>query len=160
MESIVPALAENTTYIDLKPGKPTGPSMTQLGVPVLETTVVKKGKLHELIQLMADGQVGRRFQNFRITGVKTSEGGVEAAKLFLQFEIFGDDNVPEGESAGFGAALYAGDEKLVGFGPFPAFLPYARAWYENQFVFEVPLELFARVDRLEFTAKPDQVRMI
>lgn len=85
MENIVPALAEKTTQIELKDAKPKGLSMTQLGVPVLESTVVKKGKLQEFFQFLDDGKVGRRFQNIRVTGIKTSEGGVEAAKIFVQF---------------------------------------------------------------------------
>ena len=40
------------------------------------------------------------------------------------------------------------------------FLPYGRAWYENQFVYDVPLEAFDRADRLQLTVKADQVRMI
>ena len=105
MESAVPVLAENTTFIDLKPGKPTGLGMTQLGIPVLDGTVVKKGKLHEFIQLTNDDKPGRRYQNIRITAVKTGEGGIESAKVFVQFEVFGDDNVPEAPgSAAFSVA--------------------------------------------------------
>ncbi|NMG67351.1 hypothetical protein GPA19_20625 [Azoarcus indigens] len=156
----MPALAENRTVIELKTAKPTGLGITQLGVPVAEGTAIKKGKLHEFIQLLDDGKAGRRYQNLRVTGVKASEGGVESAKLFVQFEVFGDDNVPLGANSGFGAALCAGGETLLELASAPAFLPYARAWFENQFVFEVPVELFERADGVAFTARPDEVRLI
>lgn len=160
MESTVPALTENTTFIDLKPAKSTGLSLTELGVPVLDSTVVKKGKLHEFIQLLEDGKVGRRFQNIRVTGVKTSEGGIESAKIIVQVEVFGDDNVPLAANSGFGGTLLAGPENLAELAPNSVFLPYARAWFENQFVYEVPTELFDRADRMAFTVRADQVRMI
>ena len=91
-------LLESKTYIDLAIAKPTG--LNDLGVPILETTVVKKGKLHEFSQPMADGKVGRMFQNLRITGIKTIEGGTEAAKIFISFEVFGDSNIPKAANSG------------------------------------------------------------
>lgn len=160
MESIVPALVENTTLIDLKAAKPIGSSVTQLGVPVLDSTAIRKGKLNEFIQLVDDGKVGRRFQNIRVTGVKTHEGGIESAKIFVQFEAFGDDNVPLEANSGFAATLLAGPDTLLELAPGSVFLPYARYWFENQFVYEIPTGVFDRADRLAFTARADQVRMI
>jgi hypothetical protein len=161
MESIiVPALAENTTQIELAVAKPKGLSLTQLGIPLQEGCVIKKGKLHEFIQLLDDGKVGRRFQNIRVTGVKTREGGSESAKVFVEFEIFGDDNVPVAANSGFGVALCAGGERLLALPPSSAFLPYAGTWYENQFVYDVPTALFDRCDGLQFATRADQVRMI
>lgn len=157
----MPVLAENTTFIDLKPGKPTGLGMTQLGIPVLDGTVVKKGKLHEFIQLTNDDKPGRRYQNIRITAVKTGEGGIESAKVFVQFEVFGDDNVPEAPgSAAFSVALYDAADCLLALPASALFLPYGRAWYENQFVFELPLAVFDKAERLQLTVKADQVRAI
>jgi len=157
---IVPALAENTTHIELAIAKPKGLSLTQLGVPLQEGTVIKKGALHEFIQLLEDGKVGRRFQNIRITGVKTREGGSESAKVFVQFEVFGDDNVPMAANSGFGVSLCTGAESLLELPPSSAFLPYAGTWYENQYVYDVPTTFFDQCDRLQFTTKADQVRMI
>lgn len=160
MEINVPTLAENTTFIELKAAKPSGLSLTQLGVPQLDCTVVKKGKLHELNQMLDDGRVGRRIQNLRVTGVKTREGEVETAKIFIQFEVFGDDNVPLADNSGFAAALVAGAEHLAPLPPTRAFLPYASAWFENQFVFDVPTADFDCAERIAFTLKADQVRML
>ncbi|QDF99813.1 hypothetical protein CJ010_18490 [Azoarcus sp. DD4] len=158
---MVPTLAENTTFVELKTAKTTGLGMAQLGIPVQDDTQVKKGKLHEFIQLTHDDKVGRRYQNIRVTAVKTAEGGIDSAKVFFQFEAFGDDNVPEAPgSAAFSVALFAGDTCLLALPASSLFLPYGRAWYENQFVYEVPLAAFDQADRLQFTVKADQVRMI
>lgn len=157
----MPTLAENTTFVELKTAKTTGLGMAQLGIPVQDDTQVKKGKLHEFIQLTHDEKVGRRYQNIRVTAVKTAEGGIDSAKVFFQFEAFGDDNVPEAPgSAAFSVALFAGDTCLLALPASSLFLPYGRAWYENQFVYEVPLAAFDQADRLQFTVKADQVRMI
>ncbi|MBS0344900.1 MAG: hypothetical protein JSR69_00435 [Proteobacteria bacterium] len=156
---IVPTLAENTTHIDLAPAKPKGLSLTQLGVPLLEGTVIKKGKLPEFLQLFADGsKAGRRYQNIRITAAKAQEGAVETARVIVQFEVFGDENVPEADNSGFGITLCAGGEALLELPQTSAFLPYAACWYENQFFYEVPTALFDQVDGLHFTVKADQVR--
>jgi hypothetical protein len=156
----VPILTENTTLIDLKPAKSTGLGMAQLGFPVLDSTLVKKGKLNEFLQSTADGKVGRRYQNIRVTAVKTAEGGVESAKVFLQFEVFGDDNVPEGANGGYTVALLSGTETLLTLPASSLFLPYGRAWYENQVVFDVPLEVFGKADKLQLTVNTDQIRGI
>lgn len=156
----MPTLAENTTHIDLAIAKPKGLSLTQLGVPLLEGTVIKKGKLPEFIQLFDDGKPGRRYQNICITGVKTREGESETAKVIVQFEVFGDENVPVAVNSGFGITLCAGDESVLELPQTSAFLPYAACWYENQHVYNVPTVLFDRCDCLQFTMKADQVRVI
>jgi len=134
--------------------------MAQLGFPVLDSTLVKKGKLNEFLQSTEDGKVGRRYQNIRVTAVKTAEGGVESAKVFLQFEVFGDDNVPEGANGGYTVALLSGADTLLTLPASNLFLPYGRAWYENQAVFDMPLEVFDQTDQLQFTAGADQIRAI
>lgn len=154
----MPMLVESRTPIKLAPAKPTG--LNDLGVPLLASTAVKKGKLQELAQELEGGKVGRRFQNLRVTAVKTSEGDVESAKLFVQFEVFGDDSVPVAENSGFQATLFADQERLLELSTQSVYLPYARCWYENQSVFEIGSAVFDRVDRVEFVAKADQVRTI
>ena len=153
-------LTENTTLIELKSAKPTGLGMTQLGIPALDSTLVKKGKLNEFLQSTADGKVGRRYQNIRVTAVKTAEGGIESAKVFLQFEAFGDDNVPVGANGGYTVALLSGADALLTLPASSLFLPYGRAWYENQAVFDVPLDIFDKADQLQLTVNTDQVRAI
>jgi hypothetical protein len=157
---IVPTLAENTTHIDLTIAKPKGLSLTQLGVPLREGTVIKKGTLPEFIQLFEDGKAGRRFQNIRITAVKTREGDSESAKLIVQFEVFGDENVPVAANSGFGITLCAGTDNLVELPPTSAFLPYADTWYENHYVYDTTTHFFDQCDRLQLTLRADQVRMI
>lgn len=156
----MPVLTENTALIALKSAKPTGLGMTQLGIPVLDSTQVKKGKLHEFLQSTEDGKVGRRYQNIRVTAVRTAEGGVESGKVFLQFEVFGDDNVPEGACGGYSVALLSGAEVLLTLPASSLFLPYGRAWYENQVVFDVPLTIFDKAEQLQLTVAADRVRAI
>jgi hypothetical protein len=156
-ENIVLVLTENTTLIELKSAKPTGLGMTLLGIPVLDSTQVKKGKLNEFLQSTEDGKVGRRYQNIRVTAVRTAEGGVESAKVFLQFEVFGDDNVPAGANGGYTVALLSGADSLLTLPASSLFLPYGRAWYENQVVFDVPLAVFDKADKLQLTVGADQV---
>lgn len=156
----MPDLIENTTSIKLKSAKTTGLGLAQLGFPVLESTQVKKGALNEFLQTTAEGAVGRRYQNLRATAVKTTEGGVESAKLFVQFEVFGDDNVPEGANGGFSVALTLGEEALLTLPASSLFLPYGRTWYENQAVFDLPLAVFEQADQVRFVAGADRVRFI
>jgi hypothetical protein len=158
LESAVPDLIETKTFIDLAIAKPTG--LNDLGVPMVETTLVKKGKLHEFSQPLAGGKVGRMFQNLRVTAIKTTEGGAESAKLFVALEAFGDNNTAEALNSGFGIKLYAGPESLLELAPDSMFLPYANFWYDNRFAFDVPNEVFDRADRVEFIAMPGQVRAI
>ena len=151
-------LTERKIDIDITISRPTG--LNELGAPILETTVVKKGKLHEFSHPLADGKAGRMFQNIRITGIKTTEGGIESAKIFCSFEVFGDSNVPIAANSGFAIRLYAGAENLLELAPDSMFLPYANVWYDNRFAFDIPCAVFDRTDRLEFIANPDQVRAI
>ena len=151
-------LIESKTYIDLAIAKPTG--LSDLGAPILDATVVKKGKLHEFSQPQSSGKAGRMFQNIRITGIKTPEGGTEQARIFASFEAFGDSNVPIAANSGFAIRLYAGSEDLLELAPDSMFLPYANFWYDNRFAFDIPCEIFDRADRIEFIAKPDQVRAV
>lgn len=154
----MPDLLESKTFIDLAIAKPTG--LNDLGAPLLDSTVVKKGKLHEFSQPVADGKVGRMFQNLRVTVIKTIEGGIELARLFVSFEVFGDSNVPKAGNSGIGIKLYAGSESLLDLTPGSMYLPFANFWYDNRFTFEVTCEVFDRLDRVEFIASPDQVRLI
>jgi hypothetical protein len=77
--------------------------------------------------------------------------------VYILFEAFGDNNVPVAANSGFDLKLYAGTESLQELSPGSLFLPYANFWYDNRFVFDIPLAVFDRVDRLGFIAKPDQV---
>jgi hypothetical protein len=154
----MPSLLENTTSIHLAPTKPTG--LQELGVPVGPTTRVKKGKLQEFVQLLEGGKIGRRFQNIRVTEVLTREGDVELGKVFVQFEVFGDDNTPVAQNSGLLLSLFSGSEKRAEFSVSALFLPYARFWYENTLVFDIHPSQCEAVDRLEFVAKQDQVRPV
>ncbi|HUX82734.1 MAG TPA: hypothetical protein VMV35_07840 [Halothiobacillus sp.] len=148
-------LIERKTTIDLAEAKPTG--LGDLGVPVHDGMIVKKGKLHEFTQLLADGGVGRMFQNLRVIAVKTAVGGAPSAKLFILLEAFGDNNVPVVANSSFDLKLYAGTECLLELSPGSLFLPYANFWYDNRFVFDLSTDAFDRLNRLEFIAKADQV---
>jgi hypothetical protein len=154
----LPSLQETRAAVTLAPAKPTG--LNDLGAPLGEATMVKKGRAHEFPQLLADGEIGRRFQDLRVIAIKTVEGGVESAKIFVQFEVFGDNTAAPANGVGFEALLFAGDEQLAGLSSSSLFLPYANFWYPNRFVFEVPVADFDRVDRLEFVAKPEEVRAV
>lgn len=154
----MPELIESKTMFDLAVAKPTG--LNDLGVPLLQTTVVKKGKLHEFSQPRRDGKAGRIFQNVRVTGIKTTEGGAESVKLFVSLEAFGDGNAPEAANSGFALKLHAGTESLLELSAGSLFLPYANFWYDNRFVFDLPAAVFDQADRIEFIARPDQVRAI
>jgi hypothetical protein len=158
LENAVPVLTENKMLIEMAIAKPTG--LNDLGAPLLENTIVKKGKLREFSQSLEDGRIGRRFQNLRVTAIRTMQGAIESAKIFIQFEVFGDDNVPEAANSGFAARLYAGPECLLELTPDTMFLPYARFWYDNSFVFDVSADVYDRIDHFEFIARPDQVRII
>lgn len=158
MESILPDLLESKTYIELAVAKPTG--LSDLGLPLQESSVVKKGKLHEFSQQLADGKAGRMYQNLRATAIKTSEGGIESAKLIISIEAFGDNNVPLATNNGFRIILCAGTDCLLELASVNLFLPYANFWYDNRFAFDIPIEVFERADRLEFIARHEQVRAI
>jgi hypothetical protein len=154
----VPSLQEFRTIVALAPAKPVG--LADLGAPLDEATVVKKGRLHEFAQLLAGGGIGRRFQDVRVVGIRTVEAGAASAKLFVQFEVFGDDTAAPAAGVGFDAVLQAGDQPLARLSSSSLFLPYGNFWYPNRFVFDVPTADFDRADRLEFIAKAEEVRSL
>ena len=154
----MPSLQETRIVVTLAPAKPAG--LAELGAPSVDAAVVKKGRAHEFPQLLTDGKIGRRFQDVRVTGIKTVEAGVLSAKLFVQFEVFGDDTAGPANGVGFDAALFAGAQQLAILSSSSLFLPYANFWYPNRFVFEVSLSDFDQADRLEFIAKPEEVRAV
>ncbi len=155
----MPALQEFRIVLTLAPAKPVG--LADLGVPLDNTSVVKKGRAHEFAQVVTDGQIGRRFQDLRVIGIDTVEAAVRSAKLFVQFEVFGDNTcVPAAHGVGFAAVLYAGSKALASLSSTSLFLPYANFWYPNRYVFEVPTDHFDTADRFEFIAKSEEVRLI
>lgn len=154
----MPSLQEARTVVTLTIAKPVG--LTDLGAPLVDTTVVKKGRVHEFSQVLSDGKIGRRFQDIRVTGIDTVEAAIRSAKLFVQFEVFGDNTVAPANGVGFDAVLYADSQQLTALSSSSLFLPYANFWYPNRFVFEVPTADFARADRFEFIAKAEELRGI
>ncbi len=154
----MPSLQEVCTVVALAPAKPTG--LADLGVPLVASSVVKKGRAHEFAQLTADGTIGRRFQDLRIVGIHTLEGGAPSAKLFVQFEVFGDNTAVLADGSGFGAVLHAGGQQLMRLSSSSLFLPYANFWYPNRFVFDVPTAVVDQVDRLDFIATAEDVRSL
>ena len=154
----MPALQEIRTVVTLAPAKPAG--LADLGTPLVDTTLVKKGRVHEFAQVLTDGKIGRRFQDLRVIGIHTVEGAVPSAKFFVQFEVFGDSTAAPTNGVGFEAVLYAGAQQLASLSSSSLFLPYGNFWYPNRFVFEVPVSDFDRADRFEFIAKPEEVRNI
>ncbi len=152
----MPLLQETRAVVTLALAKPAG--LDDLGPPLADTTVVKKGRVHEYLQLLTDGKIGRRFQDLRVVGIKTVEAGVPSVKLFVQFEVFSDNTAAATNGVGFEAALFAGSQQLASLSSSSLFLPYANFWYPNRFVFDVPMADFDRADRLEFIAKPEEVR--
>ena len=154
----MPSLQEFRTVIALAPAKPVG--LPDFGVPLVDTTLVKKARAHEFAQLLTDGQIGRRFQDLRVTAIKTVEAAVASARLFVQFEVFGDNTAVPPNGVGFDAVLYAGTQQLASLSSSSLFMPYANFWYPNRFVFEVSIADFEQADRFEFVAKPEEVRTI
>jgi len=134
--------------------------LADLGAPLVDTTAVKKGRVHEFAQLLADGKIGRRFQDLRVIGIKTVEGAAPSAKFFVQFEVFGDNTAAPDNGVGFDAVLSAGSQQLANLSSSSLFLPYGNFWYPNRYVFEVGAEDFDRADSLEFIAKAEDVRNI
>lgn len=154
----MPALQELRTIVTLAPAKPIG--LADLGAPSVDTAVVKKGRVHEFAQVLPDGKIGRRFQDLRVIAVSTVEGGIPSNKLFIQFEVFGDDTAAPANGVGFEAVLYAGSRQLASLSSSSLFLPYGNFWYSNRFVFEPQTADFDRADRLEFIAKSEEIRII
>jgi hypothetical protein len=155
---LMPALLLSEVAIDLKPAKTNG--LADLGVPLTDDTVVKKGKLAEFEQLQDSSKVGRRFQNIRVTAVKTSEGGEVSAKVMVVFEVFGDDNAPVAGNQGVSAKICAADKTLLEVPLGTMFMPYACCWYENRFSVGISNELFDQFDRLTFVTRADEVRAL
>jgi hypothetical protein len=151
-------LQEIRTVVTLAPAKPVG--LAELGAPLVDTSVVKKGRVHEFAQVLTDGKIGRRFQDLRVIAINTIEAAVASAKLFVQFEVFGDNTTAPTNGVGFEAVLHAGSQQLASLSSSSLFLPYANFWYPNRFVFEVPTADFDRADRFEFIAKSEDVRGI
>lgn len=144
--------------IDLKPAKTNG--LADLGVPIDEGTEVKKGKLTEAMQMLEGERIGRRYQNLRATLLKANEGGQSGARLVLAFEVFGDDNVPQGAPSALAARLMAGEQVLAELPLGSPFMPYASCWYENHFAADVALDAFASADRVQLMAAGQLVRML
>lgn len=152
----MPALRESRAVVTLAPATPAG--LADLGAPLDDATVVKKGRVHEFLQLLADGKPGRRFQDLRVIGIKTDEAGTPSAKFFVQFEVFGDNTATLTGESGFEVAFFSGDTPLARLSSSAVFLPYANFWYPNRFVFQVPLADFDQADRVDFITKPEDVR--
>lgn len=155
MTTLLPA----AFHIDLKTAKTNG--LAELGVPLGDTTEVKKGKLAEAMQMQAGGdKVGRRYQNLRATLLKATEGGQAGVKLVLAFELFGDDNAAVGAPSPIQAQLLAGETVLAELTLGAPFLPYGSCWYENRFAADLPPDSFAVADAVRVLAAADTVRAI
>ncbi|HUO55524.1 MAG TPA: hypothetical protein VMU18_12325, partial [Rhodoblastus sp.] len=157
-EHVVPSLQEVRAVVPLAPAKSTG--LADLGTPLVDTTVVKKGRVHEFAQDLSDGKIGRRFQDLRVIAIQTVEGALASAKLFVQFEIFGDNTAAPANGIGFEAVLYAGEQQLASLSSSSFFLPYANFWYPNRFAFDVATDVLEKAERCEFIAKPEEVRIL
>jgi hypothetical protein len=154
----MPALLLSTAPIELKSAKTNG--LTDLGVPMVESTLVKKGKLGEFDQLQDSGKIGRRFQNLRAILVKAEQGGETHTTLILSLEAFGDDNVPVAGNQGVSVQLLSGDKLLAEHKLGALFLPFGSAWYDNRFAVELGKELFDACDKVNFVAHADEVRAL
>lgn len=154
----MPTLQETRAVVTLAPAKTAG--LADLGAPLDDSTMVKKGRAHEFLQNLTDGAIGRRFQDLRVIAIKTVEAGVVSAKIFVQFEAFGDNTAAPPNGVGFEAVLLAGEQPLAHLSSSSLFLPFANFWYANRFVFDVPLADFDRADRVEFIAKAEEVRAV
>lgn len=154
----MPALLSTTVPLELKAAKTNG--LADLGVPMVESTLVKKGKLGELDQLLDNGRIGRRFQNLRAILVKAEQGGEVHSTLILSLEAFGDDNVPVAGNQGVSVQLLAADKVLAEHKLGALFLPFGSCWYDNRFAVELGEALFDACDRLQFIAHADEVRAL
>ncbi|MFH3480569.1 hypothetical protein [Xanthobacter variabilis] len=154
----MPALQETRATVTLAPAKPTG--LADLGVPMVETTAVTKGRVHEHDQLLADGKIGRRYQDLRVIAIKTVEGGAPSAKVFVQFEVFGDNTTMLAGGGSFEIVLFAGERQVASRTSSGMFMPYANFWYANRFVFDLTIEELDQADRVEFIAKAEDVGAI
>lgn len=154
----MPALQETRTSVTLAPAKPTG--LADLGVLPADGLAVKKGRVHEFPQLLADGSIGRRFQDLKVIAIRTEEAGAPLVRLVVQFEVFGDNTAAAEAGPGFEAVLKASDTPLATFTSGSMFLPFGNFWYANRFAFAVPVADFDAADTLEFVAKAEEVRAI
>lgn len=154
----MPALQETRASVTLAPAKPTG--LADLGVLPSDGLAVKKGRVHEFPQLMADGTIGRRFQDLKVIAIKTEEAGAPLVRLVVQFEVFGDNTAAAPGGPGFEAVLKAGDTPLATLSSGSLFLPFGNFWYANRFAFAVPVADFDAADGLEFVAKAEEVQAI
>lgn len=152
----MPVLTKSIAAIELSDAKTSG--LAHLGVPVDEATRVKKGKLPEFLQTLDTGAIARRYQNVRVTAIKTTEAGRLFSKIIIQFEAFGDDWSSVGDNTGVDYALYRGDELLHTIHQGRIFLPYCRSWYENQYEHAVPNEVFDEITRFELIANADEMQ--
>jgi hypothetical protein len=152
----MPALLSSTFTIPLNVAKTHG--LAELGVPLHDSTEVKKGKLAEAMQWLEDGKIGRRFQNLRATLVRTHEGGHANVQLLLACEVFGDDAVPVGAPSALSVQLWGGEQCLAETPLGPLYLPYGVHWYDNQFALKLAPETFASADRVSLLAAADEVR--
>lgn len=150
------ALVKNTASIELASAKTSG--LNELGFPIDETTQVKKGKLQEFLQTLDNGAIARRYQNIRVTAIKTTEAGRLFSKLFVQFEVFGDDWGSIGDNTGVDYVLLDGEKVLHSIHQGRIFLPYCRNWYENQYEHTIPNEVFDGLTRFEFVANADEMQ--
>jgi len=153
-------LREGTVFIELEAGKAKGLSLKTLGIPLDESTRIRKGQVNEFLQTLDDDTVGRRFQNIRATLVEALEGGQKSVKLFLQYEVFGDENVPVEAERGVVPALIRGEDTVQVLPDSPCFLPYAGHWYENHAVFDLDADMFDLVSRIRLTALGARVRRV
>lgn len=154
----MPNLLSATFHIPLKAAKTHG--LADLGVPLHDSTEVKKGKLAEAMQLLEGDKIGRRFQNLRATLVHTQEGGQGSVQLLLACEVFGDDSAPLGAPSGLSIQLWAGEQCLAEVPLGPLYLPYGVHWYDNQFALKLAPAVFATADRVSVLAAADEVRTL
>ena len=150
------ALTKNIASIELAAAKTSG--LSHLGFPIGDDTQVKKGKLQEFLQTLETGAIARRYQNIRVTAIKTAEAGRVFSKLIVQFEVFGDDWSSIGDNTGVNYALCHGDKLLHELQHGRLFLPYCRSWYEDQCEHTIPNEVFDELTRVDFVANADEMQ--
>lgn len=151
-------LQETRVKIAVAVAKKSG--LAELGAPIDETTLVKKGRAHEFFQNLDSGAIGRRFQDLKIIAVQTVEAGASLARLFVTFEAFGDSTAAPVNGVGFKASFSAGDKLLGEVSSSSLFLPFANFWYPQRFVFALTAEEFAALDGFEFVAQSEEVAVL
>lgn len=151
-------LTEGRVVIGLAPAKPTG--LGDLGIPLAADTRIKKGKSDDFAQRLVEGGIGRMFQELRAYLAIASVGVTPVVKLFLLFEVFGDNTLPKAVGGGIILRLNSGTSHLMDVPSTPLFLPYPNCWYGNRFVFDLPVDLFDRLDRIELIAAAQEVVLL